>query len=264
MHRKRFSWVGLGGVGLAGVVAVSVAAALAARSAASAFEIVAIDRYEAECPDCIGSGGHVGTFTSGAPFCESGTIDDLGSRRRNETDRRYTCGDGSGGLTLVERNFGGGDDRGGREWMIVGGSGGYAALRGKGSYSYEVLSEYPPAVVYRTTLRGVAVADAVAPSVAFTSASATKLRRPAGSYSIRVAFSLRDDFEGPPIAYKLGVTERRHVLASTTGTTASGSVSTTVRVCPSSKRVRSVDLRLSASDWIGNDVSITRPLKLPR
>jgi hypothetical protein len=194
MQRRFFNWVALVGIGLAGVVAVSAATALAGRSAGSPFELVAIDRYEAECPDCLPSGGHVGTFTSGAPFCESGTIDDLGSRRQNETDRRYTCSDGSGSLTLVERNFGGGGNSGGLEWMIVEGSGGYTDLRGKGSYSYEVLSEYPPAVVYRTTLQGFVTAkDAVAPTLAFTSASVTKLRRPAGAYSIRVALTLRGE-----------------------------------------------------------------------
>jgi hypothetical protein len=40
MHRKRFSWVALVGIGLAGVVAVSAAAStLAARSTASPLEI---------------------------------------------------------------------------------------------------------------------------------------------------------------------------------------------------------------------------------
>jgi hypothetical protein len=272
MQRRSFTWVALAVAALAGVVAVVAATALAARTAASQFELVAIDRYEAECPDCFPSGGHVGTFTSGAPFCVSGTIDDLGSRRRGELDRRYTCSDGSGSLTLVERNFGGRGNGGARDWVIVEGSGSYADLRGKGSYSYEVLSEFPPAVVYRTTLRGVADADATAPSLAFTSAIPTKLRRPAGAYSIRVAFSLRDDVEGNTVAYALKVQEgpehprdrRRLFLASEEGSTASGSVSTTVRVHPSSKRVRSVDLWLYGSDWIGNGVWLVRSLKLPR
>jgi hypothetical protein len=273
MRRRPFSWVGLVAIGLAGVVAVSAATAVSASSPASSFELVAIDRYEAECPDCIASGGHVGTFTSGTPFCASGTNDDLGSRRRGGSDVRYMCSDGSGSLTLVERNFGGGNANAeGRTWMIVEGSGAYADLRGNGSYSYEVLSEYPPAVVYRTTLRGIAGADAAAPSIAFTSALVTKLRRPAGSYSIRVALSLRDDVEGNPVAYVLRVREgrehardrRRSELGRTEGTTASGSISTTLQVFPSSKRVRSVQLLLSASDPAGNEVSRTRSLKLPR
>jgi hypothetical protein len=57
------------------------------------------------------------------------------------------------------------------------------------------------------------------------------------------------------VAYMLRVTQTRAhrliVLASDEGTTASGSVSTTLRVVPG-KRVRSVQLRLSGSDPSGN------------
>jgi hypothetical protein len=275
MQRRSFSWVALVGVGLAGVVAVSAATALAARSAASPFEVVATDRYEANeatCPDCEPwDGPHAGTFTSGAPFCESGTVgvpEWFGPR--GEQFRRYTCTDGSGSLMLAEHGDG---ERG--EWTIAEGSGRYAGLRGRGTYSGEQLGGDPgdPAtVVFRTTSQGFVDADAVAPSVAFTSASATKLRRPSGAYSIQVALSLRDDIEGNTVAYGLRVTEgpehprdrRRSELASKEGMTASGSVSTTLRVFPSSKRVRSVRLRLSGSDPAGNEVSLARWLRLPR
>ncbi len=258
MQRRSFSWMALVGIGLAGVVAVSAATALAARTAASPFEIVAIDRY--------GPSGLIGpsTFTSGAPFCESGTVVFLESQRRGETDLRYTCSDGSGSLTLAVRVVGVG---GTSEWTIVEGSGGYAGLRGKGSYRSELLSE-EPVYVSRTTLQGFAAEDAVAPSVAFTSASATKLRGSGGWYTISVVLSLRDDVEGNTVAYTLRVREgpehprdrRRPELASTTGTTASR----LVNVFPSSKRVRSVQLLLSDSDPVGNEVSIVRWLKLPR
>jgi hypothetical protein len=270
MQRRSFSWVVVLGIGLAGV-AVSAATALAARSAASAFELVATDRYEANepaCPDCWPSGTPVQTFTSGAPFCESGTVVDLDrSGPPGERFRLYTCADGSGNLTLIERE--GAPGRG--EWTIVEGSGSYAGLRGKGSYSDEELRENP-AFVYRTTLQGFADADAVAPSVAFTSASATKLRGLRGAYSIRVALSLRDDVEGNAVAYTLRVMEgpehprdwRRPELERTEGTTASGSVSAMLHVFPSSKRVRNVQLLLSGSDPVGNEVSLVRSLKLPR
>jgi hypothetical protein len=68
MHRKRFSWVALVGIGLAGVVAVSAAAStLAARSTASPLEIVFHGRHEPMPPNAFATVLHVGTFTSGAP-----------------------------------------------------------------------------------------------------------------------------------------------------------------------------------------------------
>src|SRR5262249_21333530 len=137
-------------------------------------------------------------------------------------------------------------------------------LRGRGKSSEELPGGSPTDTATITSKGFAGGADATAPSVAFTRAISTKVRRPAGAYSIQVTFSLRDDVEGPPVAYKLGVTEGRRVLVSTTGTTALGSVSTTLRVHPSSKRVRSIDLRLLGTDWIGNEASVTRSMKLPR
>jgi hypothetical protein len=119
-------------------------------------------------------------------------------------------------------------------------------------------------IPFRTTFQGFVAADAVPPSIAFTSASATKLRGAGGAYSIRVASSLRDDVDGNTVAYTLRVMEGRGDLDRKDGTTGSGSVSTTFRVLPSSKRVRSVKLLLSGSDPVGNEVSIARSLKLPR
>ena len=146
----------------------------------------------------------------------------------------YTCTDGSGSLTLKI-----GSDRARSEsgWTIVEGSGRYAGLRGKGTSSSETLDGDDPfalVVPFRATLQGFADADAVAPNLAFTSASATKLRGAGGWYTIRVAVSLRDDVEGNTVAYRLRVKEgpegprdrRLFELASKEGTTASGSVST--------------------------------------
>jgi hypothetical protein len=270
MQRRSFHWVvAVVGIGLAGVVAVSAATALAARSAASPFELVFQGRYEWDKevdPDGL-LAVLVGTFTSSPPFCEAGTAADRPDSR--ELVRRYTCSDGSGTLTLGMTNpeaaYGG---RGRGEWTIVEGSGRYAGLRGKGTYSGEVLEvdlAYGATIAFRTTSRGFAAADAVAPSVAFTSTSAKKLGRPAGFYSIHVGLSLRDDVEGNTVAYRLIVTDRGlPLLAEKEGSSASGSVSTTFPVFPSSKRVRSVKLLLTASDPVGNEVSITRSLKLPR
>jgi hypothetical protein len=280
MQRRSFNWVALVALGLAGVVAVSAATALAAGSAASPFELVFQGRYEWDAEvDPYGLPPEagavlVGTFTSGAPFCESGTAADLPDSR--EPVWRYTCGDGSGTLALGMTNpaaANGGTGRG--EWTIVEGSGRYAGLHGKGTYSGEMLEvdpEYGASQRFRTTSQGFVAADAVAPSLAFTSASAKKLRRPAGAYSIHVAFSLRDDVEANTVAYRLRVKEgpehardrRLWVIDNKEGSTASGSVSMKFRVYPSSKRVRSIELRLTGSDPVGNEVSLAKWVKLPR
>jgi hypothetical protein len=274
MQRRSFSWVALVAIGLAGVVAVSAATAVAARSAASPFELLYQGRWETnwEADPSYGLPAVlVGTFTSDAPFCESGTAD-YRERARDPVLRRYTCSDGSGSLTLGMTNpLAAYNGIGQGEWTIVEGSGRYARLRGKGSYTGEVLEqdiEHDGATIaFRTTSQGFVTADAVAPSLAFTRASATKERGTPGAYSIRVALSLRDDVEGNTVAYRLIVRQTRAhrvvELATKEGSTASGSVSTTLRVVPG-KRVRSVQLLLSGSDPVGNEVSIGRSLKLPR
>ncbi len=129
MQRRSFNWVvALVGIGLAGVVAVSAATALAARSAASPFELVVQGRVTRRPVILL-----IGTFTSSAPFCESGTAvypphsceyrDALHvQRRQREPDVQRSCPRGTRG-----------------DWQIVEGSGRYASLRGKGQYSVENL-----------------------------------------------------------------------------------------------------------------------------
>jgi hypothetical protein len=274
MQHRSFNWVvTLVALGLAGVIGVGAAPA---RSAATAFELT----FEAEFlpPDFMTTEG--GTFRSRAPFCAGGTF--VQGVVGYPDGLQFTCDDGTGSLTVVfpPLSEGGG-------WRILDGSGSYAGLRGRGSLRGEELcrpwlgENCNPN--WRGTLVGVVDwgvepewvaptnadtnADTVAPSLAFTSASVTKLRRPAGAYSIKVALSLRDDVDGNAVAYMLRVTQTRAhrliVLASNEGTTASGSLSTTLRVVPG-KRVRSVQLRLSGSDPNGNEQFLVRSLKLPR
>ena len=280
MRGRSFIWMALVPVALTGVVAVSAATALAARSEPSPFEFTVEGTWEWTVywgPFQEGTG----TFTSRAPFCATGTfVEDpyVGSA----TTWRLTCADGTGGLTLSVVDE--------VRWQIVDGSGSYAGLRGGGTLrSGEALGSPSYAegslVTWRGTLVGVvdwgaepdqpedgnAVAptnaDTVAPTIAIASARAAKLRRPAGAYSIKVALAVRDDIEGNTVAYVLRVTQTRAhrliVLASKEGTTASGSVSMTLRVVPG-KRVQTLQLRVSGSDPVGNEVSLVRPLKLPR
>lgn len=258
MQRKSFNWVvSLVALGLAGLIGVGAAPA---RTAASPFELV----VQGHAVDVIVDG----TFTSSAPFCESGTAAYAGQRGGYYSEV-YTCSDGSGSLTFRYTPEG--------DWTIVEGSGRYESLRGRGEYSVENLGSGDDAFTweFRTKLQGLVgwgaelaeKADTVAPSLAFMSASVTKLRRPASAYSIKVAFSVQDDVEGNTVAYMLRVTQTRAhrliVLASNEGAIASGSVSMTLRVVPG-KHVRSVQLRLSGSDPNGNAQFLVRSLTLPR
>ena len=271
MLRKRFSWAVVA-ILVAGAVVVSAASALAVRSGASPFELVATDHWEGTgCIDYFEPCSYAGTFTSNAPFCESGAVDFGSELGFGETVRHYTCADGSGSLTLNERVVPGLPFVGG-EWTIVQGSGRYADLRGKGGYFNEQFADGPDVWVSRTSMRGFADDDSVAPSVAITSAGTTKLSPRAGTYSIRVALSLRDDVEENPVTYRLAVKEgprgphgfTRGDLDSAEGSTASGSTTATLHIWPSSKRVRFVQLVLNASDPVGNDVSLVQWLALPR
>ena len=123
-------------------------------------------------------------------------------------------------------------------------------------------------MTWRSTLQGVVDRDVVSPTLSFSSATAAKLRRPAGSYALRLKVALRDDRADNPVWYTLRV-YTRHVsaggreLAERSGTAGSEPVSMTLRIRPPAG-ARTVRLVLSGSDPAGNEVTITRSLKLPR
>ena len=91
---------------LTGMAAVGVVSALAASSAAPRLELTIDGKHEPVpvSADYPFGGRHRGTFTSGPPFCASGSLVDLqivvsgGAPVSNR--RLFTCGDGTGTLTL--------------------------------------------------------------------------------------------------------------------------------------------------------------------
>jgi hypothetical protein len=150
-------------------------------------------------------------------------------------------------------------------WQILDGSGEYADLRGRGWVRAEPLEIRDSVVTFRSTLGGVADRDAIAPTIGISSARATKLRRPARAYSIRVALALRDDVEGNSVSYTLRVFSARGIeLARKSGTAESEAVALVLRVLPRSAKEKSIRLGLTASDPVGNAVSIGRAVKLRR
>jgi hypothetical protein len=228
----------------------------AAGTAASAFELT----LEAELTPPFFMTSEGGTFRSRAPFCASGTFveDDVGNAWR----WRFTCDDATGSLTVVLRED--------STWRILDGSGNYAGLRGSGSLRGEQLCgencDLERPIPWRGTLLGVVDRDAVAPTIAISSANAAKLRRPAGAYSIRLALGLRDDVEGNPVSYTLRVTtiHRGIELARKFGTTTNPTRPLTLRIRPPNPQTKAVRLQLAAEDPIGNASSLSRALKLPR
>jgi hypothetical protein len=271
MQRKFLSWVGVAlvGVVLAGLVPLSAASALAGRSAPSAFELTVDGRDTWRMDGNVLLGVDLEwTFESRAPFCTTGTFLEFGGP--GWTTWRFTCDDGSGGLTIsIARAWNHNPDASAWEttWRVVEGTGSYAGLRGKGSMRIEVLSNETTGgtsvMTWRSTLQGVVERDAVAPTVSFSSATAAKLRRPAGFYSLRLGIALRDDIADNPVSYTLRVTDGRRKLAERSGTTRREALSMTLRIRPPAE-ARTVRLVLTGSDPIGNQVSLTRSLKLPR
>jgi hypothetical protein len=253
------------GIVLAGVVAVSTKAAVEVRSEASPFELTVEGKTAWEGFESVVS--DEATFKSRFPFCATGTargpsIDLVPERER------FTCDDGTGSVTLSLVL----QDTHSRlmeaRWQIVEGTGKYVGLRGRGSMRTEHLGgEGEPAVtssgylLWRSAFEGAVDWDAVAPTITVARARVTKLRRAPDEHAVRLALSLRDDVEGNPVAYTLIVTQGREVVDQE-GTTASGSVSTTLTVARG--RSRSLGLHVYASDPVGNERYVFRSLKLPR
>jgi hypothetical protein len=263
------------------VVAVVVLAAAATIAALTAFAssstatrfTVAIDGGHESAPvnDAYPFGWrHVGTFTAGKPFCASGTFVDLVYDGLNGLDdvRLFTCGDGSGTVTLVAPTWCEHRVPYTESWRIVGGTGRYAELRGKGSYRGNPAGDFeqdPLTITFRSTLSGVADFDAVAPTITISSLKVTKLARPTRSYAIKATLSVRDNDTRNTISY-FAAAEHTYgglYLAQKTGSTLAGRVAVTLRVRPD-PAAQALRLQLSAEDPVGNRRWLTRVVRLPR
>lgn len=251
-YGRSSGWAAALVLGLAVLIGGSPATAPAARSGTSAFELTLTPPW--------------GTFASRAPFCTSG-------RFAPEYPGpwsgpwRFTCDDGSGSLTVgFGRDLTFDFDLGESSWQIIDGSGSYAGFRGKGSLQLCGEScDFAIPIPMPGTLLGEVDRDAVAPTIAITSARVAKLRRPAGAYSIRLALALRDGLEGNPVSYTLRVTTAGGTeLALRIGTARKPTLPLTMRVEPRNERPRAVFLRLGAEDPFGNASSLVRRLNLPR
>lgn len=259
LYGRSTKWAAALALGLAGLIGVGVATvpAAPARTATSAFGLT-LDVTTTVDDDEVFR--EQGTFRSGTPFCATGALVDPPIDPKTW---RFRCDDGSGSLTLsiavAPRSL---DNS---TWRILDGSGRYVGLRGRGSMRSEVLDSNPRGVTWRSTFQGDVDFDAVAPTVRLSSATATKLRRPAGTYALRLRIALRDNVADNPVSYTVRASgPGGRELARRFGTARTETVSTTLRVRPRGG-ARTIRLLLNAEDPVGNAVWIVpRDVRLPR
>ena len=246
---------------LAAVLITAVLAATASRGARTAtapFHLVFDGKHNAALL-------HEGSFTTSSSFCSSGSAADVSIDSTTDTSlRRFDCGsagDFTAEVTPLPAEHGGIGS-----WQIVAGSGSLADLRGKGNWTSTRLTgrpDDPATITFRSTWDGVADFDVSPPTIGLSSSSARKVNRPKGAYTLRVALSLKDA-EGDLVVYTVQVVDPRkpvHVLAYRVGQTRTGSATLTVRVKPA-KRTRTLQVKIDASDAVGNESSLAKTVRL--
>jgi hypothetical protein len=256
--RSRRLAVTSGTVVIAALMAAGATAIGGSRAAPASFKLVFDGKHNAALL-------HEGTFTSSVVACPSGSAADVSLDSDTESAlRRFTCAGAKAEFTarvapLPAEHGGLGS------WQIVAGTGPLANLRGKGTWTSTRLAgrpDDPATIVFRSTWDGVADFDVTAPTVAVSGVAVRKLRRPKGTYRLRVVLSL-SDAEGGVVSYRLEVVDPRkplNLLGWKKGETAATSIAT-VRVHPT-KTTRILQLKIAASDAVGNDTTFTKTVRL--
>ncbi|HZB23165.1 MAG TPA: hypothetical protein VE444_04915 [Gaiellaceae bacterium] len=249
---------------LVGVTLVTVVALVAARAVAAPTPFLL--RYEGgHFVDTALPGGirHDGRFTASAPFCAAGRAYDVRHLPGEPlgVHRLHTCDDGSGSFTALMPAVRG-EHAGTGTWMIIEGTGAYASLRGRGTYTGTLISgdlNVFETISYRTEWQGVVDFDADPPAVASLTATARKLRQRTRAYDIRIALLARDT--AFPVSYTADLRAGRALLALKNGSTSSGRVATTIRIRPH-RTARSVRVLLTLTDALGNKTTVSRSVRL--
>jgi len=254
-------------------IALGAAGAAAAPSAATPFELVLAGGHESvPASEAFPFGiRHSGTFRSGTPFCPSGTYVDLLYDALNglEDLRRFSCEDGTGTLVVAMEMWFEHKSPFTDTWRIVGGSGRFDDLRGRGTYRGEFVSgdegDLPLSVRYRSTLRGFVAFDSVAPTIGVVTAKVTKVRPASSTYSIRLTLMMDDNEPGNAVSYTVAIEPGGGglYLAEKKGSATPGKVTMALRFRPEPGG-RTIRLQLRAEDPVGNWRWVTRVLKLPR
>jgi hypothetical protein len=238
-------------------VAVAVWIGGAGIAAPPSFQLVFDGRHNAQLQ-------HVGTFTTGASWCTSGSVAEISIDSTTDTaTRRFTCA-GGGDFTATVRPLPA-EHGGSGTWQIVGGTGPLADLRGKGTFASALVSGHPDdptTIVFRSTWSGVADFDVDPPTVALKAVVVHKLKRPVGTYTLRLALSLTDS-GGGRVAYVLQIVDPKkptRAFIYKLGQTG-GDVTSTFRI-KVPVTMRAVRLEVDASDAVGNTAAFSRMIRL--
>ena len=211
---------------------------------------------------------HVGTFTTNSALCPSGSGQDIAETELGVATRLFTC-DGSGATFTATIDPHIGEYTGSGSWQITAGTGALAELRGEGSFSSVLTSGDPSdipgnllALSFVSTWSGTAALDATPPSVTLSKDAAVRLRRPAGTYRLSVAFSA-SSAGGGPVSYTFTIIDpvTLDTLARKSGSTTGGTVAPTYTMKP---RGRSLRLEIDVSDEVGNTTTLKRTIALKR
>lgn len=222
-------------VGLVALVALGPASPALAAPTQVTLQLEGIHPPEADL--------HQGTFTASAPLCASGSWIGNGAGARV-----FTCFDGSGTFTArfpgeLEHSAGATGS-----WTIMEGSGRYTALRGTGTAAIDFSTgESVSPITFRDTWRGVVDFDTVGPSGSVTRVTVVRPHSQRGRWTVRVAFSARDNVEDNAVTFAASAT------AGSFGANKSGAVTGGTAV------VSFVFRRATATHYLIVEIELTDP-----
>jgi hypothetical protein len=227
-----------------------------ANAAPSTFQLVFDGHHNASLT-------HEGSFTSSLAACASGSAADVSVDSTTDTAlRRFACSDG-GEFTATVSPLPA-EHGGNGIWQIVSGTRAYANLRGRGTFSSTRLggrSDDPATITFRSTWQGVADFDTVPPAIDVTKVAIRKLKRPKGTYSLRVEVTFPGE---SAVSYVLQVVDPRkplNALVYRVGRTTTGSIASAARIRPA-KSTRTLAVKVAASDAVGNDATAAKTVRL--
>jgi hypothetical protein len=205
---------------------------------------------------------HEGTFTTSSAWCPSGSAADV-SVEDETAIRRFSCAGGGEFQARVSPLPG--EHGGSGTWQIVEGSGPLADLRGKGTFISTRLTgsqNDPPSITFRSVWDGIADFDTSPPTVAVTSAKASRLK-PRLTYDVRLGLSLTDN-GSDVVSYVLQIADVRKpskALVYKLGRTTSAAVQSRFRI-KVAKTTHALRIRIDATDAVGNAATLTRTMRL--